>query len=63
MFRLAGIYGPERNYLLDIKMNRARIIDKKGHVFNRIHVEDIANILYSSMVIPKAGVVLNVLFI
>lgn len=60
VFRLAGIYGPERNYLLDIKMNRARIIDKKGHVFNRIHVEDIANILYASMVSPKAGEVYNV---
>jgi nucleoside-diphosphate-sugar epimerase len=40
--RLAGIYGPGRNQLDDLREGTARRIIKEGQVFNRIHVEDIA---------------------
>lgn len=40
--RLAGIYGPGRNALAQLKAGTAHIIDKPGQVFNRIHVDDIS---------------------
>lgn len=42
VLRLAGIYGPGRNVLAQLRAGTARIIDKPGQVFNRIHVEDVA---------------------
>lgn len=41
VLRLAGIYGPGRNALDDLRTGDARRIDKPGQVFNRIHVDDI----------------------
>lgn len=40
--RLAGIYGPGQNALLSVARGGARRINKPGQVFNRIHVDDIA---------------------
>src|SRR5205085_2189001 len=42
ILRLAGIYGPGQNALLQVARGGARRIDKPGQVFNRIHVADIA---------------------
>jgi nucleoside-diphosphate-sugar epimerase len=42
IFRLAGIYGPGRAPFSKIQTGEARRIVKPGQVFNRIHVEDIA---------------------
>ena len=42
IFRLAGIYGPERNAFRTIEAGRSRRLVKKGQFFNRIHVADIA---------------------
>ena len=42
ILRLAGIYGPGRNALIQIARGDARRIVKPGQVFNRIHVDDIA---------------------
>jgi nucleoside-diphosphate-sugar epimerase len=42
MLRLAGIYGPGRNALVQLARHSARRIDRPGQVFNRVHVEDIA---------------------
>lgn len=42
IFRLAGIDGPGRSALDRIRAGDARRIVKPGQVFNRIHVEDIA---------------------
>ena len=41
IFRLAGIYGPGRNALVNLAEGRAHRIVKPGQVFNRIHVDDI----------------------
>ncbi len=43
VLRLSGIYGPGQNALVNLKNGTARRIVKPGQVFNRIHVEDIAN--------------------
>jgi nucleoside-diphosphate-sugar epimerase len=42
IIRLAGIYGPGRSLLDDLRAGRARRIDKPGHAFGRIHRDDIA---------------------
>jgi len=42
LFRVAGIYGPGRSALDDVRSGRARRIDKPGHAFGRIHRDDIA---------------------
>jgi nucleoside-diphosphate-sugar epimerase len=42
ILRLAGIYGPGQNALVQIARGGARRIVKAGQVFNRIHVGDIA---------------------
>jgi len=42
LLRLAGIYGPGRNQLAQLKAGTAKRIVKPGQVFNRIHVDDVA---------------------
>jgi nucleoside-diphosphate-sugar epimerase len=42
IFRLAGIYGPGRNALVQVASLTAKRIVKPDQVFNRIHVTDIA---------------------
>lgn len=61
IFRLSGIYGPDenRNPIDALKKGRARRIEKEGQVFSRIHVEDIAQILKASMVLPETGEIYN----
>ena len=49
IFRLAGIYGPGRNVIDNLKAGTARRIVKAGQVFNRIHVEDIAGVLAAAI--------------
>ena len=49
IFRLAGIYGPNRNIKERLIKGLVKNIFKKGQFFSRIHVEDIANILNLSM--------------
>jgi nucleoside-diphosphate-sugar epimerase len=60
IFRLAGIYGPGRNAVRQLKAGTARRIIKPGQVFNRIHVEDIARTLLASMEKPRNGAIYNV---
>ena len=44
ILRLAGIYGPGRNALINLRRGDSRRIVKLGQVFNRAHVDDIAEI-------------------
>ncbi len=60
VFRLAGIYGPGRSVLDQVRTGAARRIDKPGHRFSRIHVEDIARVLDASIARPDPGAVYNV---
>ena len=41
IFRLAGIYGPGRSMLDDLRAGQGRHVIKPGHMFGRIHREDI----------------------
>ncbi len=60
VFRLAGIYGPGRSALDQVRAGRAKRIDKPGHIFSRIHVDDIAQVLRASMGKPNPGAIYNV---
>lgn len=60
VFRLAGIYGPGRSVLDQVRGGVARRIDKPDHRFSRIHVEDIANVLEASIARPSGGAIYNV---
>lgn len=60
IFRLAGIYGPGRSPLDRVRAGTAQRIEKPGHTFGRIHVEDITNVLMASMADPAPGAIYNV---
>ncbi len=60
IFRLPGIYGPGRNQMVSLQNGKAHRIVKKGHVFSRIHVSDIAAILSASIGKPNPGRIYNV---
>ena len=49
IFRLSGIYGPGRNWFINIEKGRSRRLVKPGQVFNRIHREDIATAVCQAM--------------
>ncbi|KZY04019.1 MULTISPECIES: SDR family oxidoreductase [unclassified Sulfitobacter] len=59
IFRLAGIYGPGRGPFSKVREGTARRIIKKGQVFSRIHVEDIAKALELSIAAPNPGAIYN----
>lgn len=59
VFRLAGIYGHGRNQIRKLQSGRARQLIKAGHVFNRIHETDIAQVLNASITKPNAGRIYN----
>lgn len=56
IFRLAGIYGPGRSTFNKIRNGASRRIVKSGQVFNRIHVEDIAQIVNKAAQLKAIGV-------
>lgn len=60
IFRLAGIYGPDRGPFAKLRKGTARRIIKKNQVFSRAHVDDIAQVLEASMKAPNVGRVYNV---
>lgn len=49
IFRLAGIYGPGRSALDDLRAGKARRIIKPGHAFGRIHRDDIVRAVLAAM--------------
>ena len=60
IFRLAGIYGLGRGPFSKVLAGTARIIIKKGQVFNRTHVDDIAQVLLASINKPNLKGIYNV---
>jgi len=60
VFRLTGIYGPGRNALANLAQGTAKRVIRQGQVFNRIHVDDIARVLASSLERPRGGAIYNV---
>lgn len=59
LFRLSGIYGPGRSVLDTIRSGAAQRLDKPGHVFSRIHIDDIVSVLKASMLAPQPGEIYN----
>ena len=59
VFRLAGIYGPERSAIDTVRAGQARRIVKPGQVFSRIHVDDIASAVLASLARPHPGAIYN----
>lgn len=55
VMRVAGIYGPGRSVLDDLRAGHARRVIKPGHAFGRIHVEDIARAVLAAMAHPPQG--------
>ena len=60
IFRLAGIYSNEFNILRRLQAGNAQIVDKKNHFFSRIHIEDIANVLFKSLYNFKINEIYNI---
>ena len=60
ILRLAGIYGPGRNALVNLRQGQARRIVKPGQVFNRAHVDDIAELTRLALTRGLEGQVWNV---
>ena len=56
IFRLAGIYGPQRNVLARLMAGKNDTIVKDGQFFSRIHVEDIVLAIVAAMQNPKVGI-------
>lgn len=59
VLRLAGIYGPGQNAFTRLLSGRAHRVAKPGHVFNRIHVSDIAQAIDAAFA-QRTGGVFNV---
>ena len=59
IFRAAGIYGPGRSAFDGLRDGTARIIEREGQVFNRIHVDDICRIISAAMAQPRRGRIIN----
>lgn len=60
VFRVAGIYGPQRNALSRMDQGKIQIIYKQNHFFSRIHVDDISEILIASIKNPNPISIYNV---
>jgi nucleoside-diphosphate-sugar epimerase len=56
VLRLAGIYGPGQNALVQIARGKARRIVKPGQIFNRIHVGDIAQAIDAVFTRSASGI-------
>jgi nucleoside-diphosphate-sugar epimerase len=57
--RLPGIYGPGRSAFDRLREGRAKRVAAPGQVFSRIHVDDLAAGLESSIARPRAGGIYN----
>ena len=60
IFRLSGIYSNIYNVLERIRSGNASLIRKENQFFSRIHVEDIANLLFLSLNKLKKGEIFNI---
>ena len=60
IFRLSGIYSNKKNILIRLKSGDVKLINKRDHYFSRIHVDDIANILFKSLSKFISGEIYNI---
>ena len=55
VFRLPGIYGPDRSALDRVAAGQAHRVDVPGQVFSRVHVDDIVSGVIAGMDAPPAA--------
>ncbi|MFC0409442.1 SDR family oxidoreductase [Roseomonas elaeocarpi] len=55
LFRVGGIYGPGRSPFDDLRAGQARRVARPGHVFSRIHRDDIARAVVAAADKPAEG--------
>ena len=60
IFRLAGIYGPGRSPLDQVRGGKARRMVKPGLTLGRIHLDDIVGAVLASIQNPNPGAIYNV---
>ena len=60
IFRLSGIYSNTSNVLVRLKNHKTFLIKKRNHFFSRIHVKDIADVLFKSLSKFKSGEIYNI---
>ena len=60
IFRLSGIYSNEFNILKRLKLGEVQLVSKENHFFSRIHLQDIANILFKSLDKFKKNEIYNI---
>lgn len=61
ILRVAGIYGPDRGFLLQQYLkNEARIIGKGERHLNMIHVDDLAGVIIAALRAGRPGEIYNV---
>jgi hypothetical protein len=60
IFRLSGIYGPGRSVIDNLRAGTAKRIVHPRHVFNRIHVDDIARVVTAAIDTPTQHRIYNV---
>jgi len=58
LFRLAGIYGPGRSAFDRLEADKT-VFEKPGHVFSRIHVDDIAQAVSLALARPEVSGAFN----
>jgi nucleoside-diphosphate-sugar epimerase len=62
ILRVAGIYGPERGYLLKQYLrNEARIEGRGGRILNMIHRDDLIGVIIAALQNGRAGEIYNAL--
>ena len=59
IFRLSSIYGPDRSAFDRMNAAPVPLVDKPGHFFSRIHVDDICQILQATVDHPRSGQIFN----
>jgi len=61
VFRIAGIYGPERNLVSRLMAGDYKAVKwNPPHFSSRIHVDDIVDAIVAAMMKPRAGRIVNV---
>ena len=59
IFRLAGIYSEKNNAVSRLQNKQSFLVVKENHFFSRIHVKDISEILYLSLIKIKENQIFN----
>ena len=60
IFRVAGIYGPEKSFFQKLKDKQFQLVKKENHVFNRIHIDDLVGIILKCIGKPRKYRIINV---